>query len=363
MSGSVHSNPWERGYATIEPQIDSEGVHRWPFDPLFPIDVRFFVFDGNGELRMNRHDYLELFYVVQGEITFQIQRRLVRAAAGDLLVIGSIFFHRPIRSETSGKAVVLYFQPDLIYAGDSAAEDFEYLTTYMAEDSSFSHLVRMKTGIPALIYDLMKRIHAQLPATSGRARLTTKTYLKTILILLVNHYSDVCVSLDTFRRKQDDIKRLEPLFEMVNHSLVNVITVREAARIVHMSKSHFTRFFRRVTGQSFVTYLHHLRIGKARTLLTCTDWSIARIGQDVGFGDQSHFGEVFHRLIGITPRQYRNQIKPNTSDLNNLDDQLTQEPGELPQPLRAIDSARVHAIQTQLLPNTKGPSRRISKAS
>ena len=355
MSNSVNSKAWERGYATIEPQIDTEGIHRWPFDPLFPIDVRFFVFDRCGELRMNRHDYLEICYILHGEVTFQIQYRYFTAAAGDLLVIGSTFFHRPIRSERSAKAIVLYFQPELLRAGDSGAEGIEYLAPFMAEDSKFSHLVRVKTGVPALILDFMKRIHTQLPAMGGCARLTVKTYLKTILILLVNHYSEECLSLDTFHRKQDDIKRLEPLFEMLNRSLASVITVKEAATIVHMSKSYFTRFFKKVTGQAFVTYLHHLRVGRAQTLLTSTQLSIAEIGQDVGFCDQSYFGLIFRRLIGITPRQYRNQNQHGASDLDNLDGKQTKMAEELncfAPPIRGV----FHATQTQAPLTAKRPS-------
>jgi len=338
---------WEDGYATIEPQIDTEGIHRWPFDPLFPIDVRFFVFGVRRELRMNRHDYFELCYILHGEIKFQIQERYFTATAGDLLVIGSTFFHRPIRSKTtSAKAIVLYFQPELLRASDSGAEDIEYLMPFMAEDCKFSHLVRAKTGVPALIFDFMKRIHTQLPATSGRTRLTIKTYLKTILILLVNHYSELCLSLDTLRRKQGSIERLQPLFEMMNRSLANVITVKEAAASVHMSKSHFTRFFRNLTGQAFVTYLHHLRIGKAQTLLTSTDRSIAEIGHDVGFCDQSYFGLIFHRLVGMTPRQYRSQHHSRGFERGTHDGQQTHT-NELSQLLRAGGFARVHESQTQ----------------
>jgi AraC-like DNA-binding protein len=72
-----------------------------------------------------------------------------------------------------------------------------------------------------------------------------------------------------------------------------------------MSKAHFMRSFKQVTGHSFDTYLNHFRIAKAQVLLASTDKPISEVGRDVGFGDQSYFGLVFRRLIQVTPREYR----------------------------------------------------------
>jgi AraC-like DNA-binding protein len=76
-----------------------------------------------------------------------------------------------------------------------------------------------------------------------------------------------------------------------------------------MSKPHFMRCFKKETGQSFDTYLNRFRITKAQALLASTDLPITRVGQDVGFSDQSYFGLVFRRLLQITPRDYRKQVQ------------------------------------------------------
>ncbi len=317
LSIPENSSGWERAYAIIEPQIDKEGIHRWPFDPLFPIDVRFFMFGPGGGVRMNRHNYLEILYILEGEVKFQIQQRPVAARTGDLLVIGSTFFHRPIKANTaSAKAVALYFKSEILHTGDAGDEEFDFLVPFMAEDGNFSHVVPAASGVPAEVFNFMKRIRSQLPAPSSRERLTVRTFLRTILILLVNHYSDLELNLDAFHRRQDDIERLRPLFDLIDHSLGSVITVKQAAASVHMSKSHFTRFFRRVTGQPFVAYLHHQRVAKAQTLLTRTDRTVAEIGQEVGFCDQSYFGLIFRKIAGRSPRQYRNESRNSKDELD-----------------------------------------------
>jgi AraC-like DNA-binding protein len=79
-----------------------------------------------------------------------------------------------------------------------------------------------------------------------------------------------------------------------------------------MSESHFMSFFKRVTGLSFVTYCNHFRIERAQALLARTDESMASISQQVGFCDQSYFGTVFRRIVGMTPATWRRRIRTNT---------------------------------------------------
>jgi AraC-like DNA-binding protein len=67
-------------------------------------------------------------------------------------------------------------------------------------------------------------------------------------------------------------------------------------------------FFKRVTGQSFLAYLNRFRIAKAQSLLASTDSPISAVSQQIGFCDQSHFGVVFRKLVGMTPLAYRRRF-------------------------------------------------------
>src|SRR5215467_9565239 len=66
---------WERMISVVEPQINAEGIRVYPFDPSFPIDVRFFTYASCENTRMNRHDYFEVVYISSGKTAFQIQDR------------------------------------------------------------------------------------------------------------------------------------------------------------------------------------------------------------------------------------------------------------------------------------------------
>jgi AraC-like DNA-binding protein len=289
----------------VEPQINAEGVHVWPFDATFPIDVWFQKCRQGHSVRKNRHDYFEILYLCDGSASLEIQGRSLPLQEGDLAVVGSTLYHRfGCLSASQYTASVLFFQPDLIRA-DGSPENTEYLTPFLLQDSQFPHVVPAKSGVPQQAFDLMQRIRVELPAATLRARLTVKTYLKVLLILLVNQYSSYAEMVESFQRQQHALERLHPLFEHLKGNLGDSIQVQRAARICGMSESHFTSFFRRATGQSFMTYLNHCRIERAQALLMMTDKSISDISQEMGFCDQSYFGTVFRKLVGMTPAAYR----------------------------------------------------------
>lgn len=294
----------------IDPQINAEGIHVWPFDAAFPMDVRFYVYDKRHHIRMNRHDYFELFYLHTGELECRIQERVFLLQSGDLVVLSSTQYHTmelPLGRTSQVKAAALYFLPELIRAADHTGEEVEYLMPFMMQDARFPHVIGAHTGLPAQIFDLLIRTQKELPALSTRARLTLKTYLKMILILLVNHYADHQGTVETFNRKQQAIERLAPLFAFLETHFREPLSVTTAAEIVNMSESHFMRFFKQVTGQSFINYLHHFRVAKAEELLTKTMLTVSEVSQSVGFCDQSYFGVIFRKVTGSSPLQYRHQ--------------------------------------------------------
>ncbi len=301
--------PWESVHPVIEPQIRADGTHIWPFNPGFPVDVRCFSFLRKRNVRLTRHNYLELLYVHSGEVRYQIQDREFVAREGDLIVINGVMYHRLSELiQSPFRAVVLYFLPDVLRGSDESGSDVQYLMPFLLQGSQFPNLIPRRSALPFKIFTLIDKIRNELPASSDRARLTSRTYLEMILVHLINHYKDHMAVADAFGQRERALERMQPLFEYLDKYYPQPIALSTATSIVGMSKTHFMRTFKRLTGQPFEMYLNHFRIAKAQALLATTDKSIAEIGEEVGFCDQSYFGLVFRRLVQLTPRDYRKSL-------------------------------------------------------
>lgn len=83
------------------------------------------------------------------------------------------------------------------------------------------------------------------------------------------------------------------------------ITLDDVARHIGMNRTSFCIFFKRTTGQTFVTYLNEHRIRLACQLLRQKKMSVSEICYAVGFNDVPYFNRVFKRCNGVTPRKYK----------------------------------------------------------
>ena len=72
-----------------------------------------------------------------------------------------------------------------------------------------------------------------------------------------------------------------------------------------MSKYHFLRVFRRLTGVTPHQYLISARLRRAALALASSREPVIAVALDAGFGDLSTFNKTFRAAFGLTPTQYR----------------------------------------------------------
>lgn len=83
------------------------------------------------------------------------------------------------------------------------------------------------------------------------------------------------------------------------------VPLREAAAMVGLHETHFSRAFRRHVGMTANEYRARVRLREASRLLLTTTDSLARVALSAGFSDQSHLTRAFSRKLGLSPAGYR----------------------------------------------------------
>ena len=311
---------WRNADHASKTIINAEGVYVCHFDPVFPIEVGFDIHDSHHNVRMNRHDSFEVIYVYEGEGAFQVRDRRFPISKGNLVVVGPNLYHQIVsRSGTKLKLTFLHFQSGILL-GSTGGEDEQYLAPFLCQDGRFPHVISPFAGLPDEVLGLILKIHKELPPANDVARLTVKTYLKVLLLLLLRHYHKYVGTHEVLERRQRDVQRLASLFQFIDQSYGQSVHTATAARLCAMSKVQFTRFFKKITGQSVLNYLKRFRVAKAQSLLSTTDKTIAEIGALLGFCSQSHFGRTFSSLVGLTPLVYRRRFGKNRE--SNVDEKV-----------------------------------------
>jgi len=86
------------------------------------------------------------------------------------------------------------------------------------------------------------------------------------------------------------------------------LTLDIVAEAVYITPTYLSTLFSKSLGTSFVSYVNQVRIEQAQKLLLNPKVDPNTIAEQVGFGDAKYLCQVFKRVTGITPTQYRNQM-------------------------------------------------------
>ncbi len=100
-------------------------------------------------------------------------------------------------------------------------------------------------------------------------------------------------------------ERLEASLAVVNSRLSAELSTKDMARAAGLSEFHFSRAFKKSTGQSPYAYIIARRIEAAKVLLGEGRLPIVQVAAAVGYTTQAHFTGAFRQHTGTTPKVYR----------------------------------------------------------
>jgi AraC family transcriptional regulator, arabinose operon regulatory protein len=180
-------------------------------------------------------------------------------------------------------------------------------------DDWFSHalgrrgpLVACHTPAERLESLAFDRIHRVLTAGYGLPELLeAAAALRFSLVAVSRKRAQNSTALSAHERVQASIARLRRDWKHPHH-------LQELAASAGLSVTHYTALVRRLTGFSPIDFVIRLRIQHAATLLATSTMPIADIAPECGFDDPYYFSRSFSRVMGFSPREYRQSHRPAT---------------------------------------------------
>ena len=271
-----------------------------PTDQRHPIEVRLpasgvFVLESHHapDFRMDpqRHEFLEVFYVLHGAGEFWIEGRRYACKTGEVVVVPMGHVHRI--EDLPAAPLALYgicvvprvwqVEANLLDHMPAGRLPVSAMLAAQVRDDLRRLLFEQtldrpgsRTLILGLTLQLLVRL-ARRTAVAGRAETTAGGYRAAVQSYLA----------ELPRR----------FFEATD--------LDDAAAELGMSRRRFTQLFREATGASWSNYLARLRIDYACQLLRESQRTIAAVAFECGFEDLSSFYRAFKRQTGLTPHAWR----------------------------------------------------------
>lgn len=100
-------------------------------------------------------------------------------------------------------------------------------------------------------------------------------------------------------------KSITMCIEYIYNHIHDRITIEDLAEHTDLSPSYLSRLFKKELGIAVSDYIREKKIDKAQNLLKYSDFSLVEIANYLSFSSQSHFIQTFEKLVGMTPKKYR----------------------------------------------------------
>lgn len=92
------------------------------------------------------------------------------------------------------------------------------------------------------------------------------------------------------------------------YDLTADLTLKTQANQLNVNPSYLSTLFKKETGQTLTDFVNHKRIEHAILLLNSTDMQIQVVAQYCGIPDVNYFTKTFKKIVGKTPKEYREMI-------------------------------------------------------
>ncbi len=170
------------------------------------------------------------------------------------------------------------------------------------------------------------RVHTEILTTAGRGIYTNGggySFLN-LLLFLIEKYFDRETAIFCSKIFQIDMDRTsQSPFAMfkaqkdhgdelvceaqtyIEQNLTGKISFEELASTLAISRRNFDRRFIKATGNTPVEYLQRVKVEVAKSILEKGRKSIFEVMDEVGYSDDKAFREVFKKITGLSPLDYR----------------------------------------------------------
>lgn len=154
------------------------------------------------------------------------------------------------------------------------------------------------------ISQLGAALFSEFSQSSAIGRIYVESLAATLAVHLLRNYSATAQNVREFSGGLSGAK-LRQAIDYIDANLDQNLSLINIAATVGLSPYYFSRALKKSTGFAPHAYVVRQRMERAKQLLVKTRMPIIDIALAVGFANHSHFSTQFGKLVGSTPKSYR----------------------------------------------------------
>ena len=263
--------------------------------------------------QMHTHEYLELFYIIDGKYRQKILGKEFVFQKGELCLIDKNCQHQEIL--VNGSSTILFLGitvqmfDDIMKHLSSASRITAFLNTALLEQKNIQQYLHFK---PNPNNDSAQKLEKtfislieELKNFDAASPFICQGLLLRIFKILGTKYD---FSLSKQARKKMNLILFEEMTDFILENLSD-ISIQMLVSEFHFQKDYFNRLLKAQTGMTYTEYLQLLRLRRAEKLLLTTDYTIEQIAEAVGYHNKGYFYKIFTEKYQLTPAQFKKKCK------------------------------------------------------
>lgn len=246
-------------------------------------------------VRRHSHDYFQMYYCLSGEGLFSLNDQQILLTKNTCLII------RP-------------HQPHELFPIKSGQLRIVDTKFYLHDENIRRMICAMPQSMEiadAQFRELQLSMRNEWASSNLFCRETANALFQQIIFLVLRKNAPAPNKIPFYKELE---QRMESLTgaerEIANYlelHFLEPITLLRLSEDLRYSKTYLCKVFRGATGITIIEYINFLRIRKSYDMLCCTDKKISEISTDCGFSSVHYFSRTFHKIVGMSPSQARDQ--------------------------------------------------------
>ena len=243
------------------------------------------------------HDEVEIIYIKKGELRISIQEQMYHAKAGDLFFVNSGELHFMESEDLGVEYYTILFPLEFISFQSEDDLEQEILLPLRQKQLLFPTIL-----VGDSKEEMVQWVEQLILVNEEKERtysLQTRIILLEMIAFLMKADAFAVLNHGTSTNLQRD------MIAYVQAHYAEKITLAMLADEFHLSEKYISWYFKEHFSISFMRYVLHLRMSKAKDLLVTTEVPVTEIALSCGYPSVNLFIRNFKEIYGETPLQYR----------------------------------------------------------
>jgi len=253
---------------------------------LYPIALGKYAKDDSYQINQTNEHY-RLIYCQSGGGKLTYKHKLRQIKRGDLVIISP---KQPFQFVSDNKNLTTTYW--INFAGK------------LANDFAKRLLMKMDEGVAQVgVLSNIVSDFDHLLALGSRGYTATNVIHAVHILQQALSFLALQLRLEAFNNASNfDLEAIENLMRNNLHQDLNLDTL---AHYSQLSKYHFAKKFKELTDTSPIQYFINMKMQKACFQLDNSLETIKTIAESLGYNDPYYFSRLFKKIIGMSPKQYR----------------------------------------------------------